>query len=190
MRDARGRLLDRDGIVLDDAICEECRGPESSAYLKLFQAKWRCMECMHFWEAALKPKPSLHSALLRARRAKLPATLTEEEWQQALEHFKQLCAYCGKNPWSCVEHATPLPPGGTTADNCVPSCGICNALKRGRTLEEMVHERSAYSRKAEAWLPALIWLRSRGRPVITAEQARQELASATEKARRKILVSG
>ena len=162
-RDARGRLLDRDGIVLDDTSCEECKGPESSAFLKLFHDKWRCSSCMYFWSEALKPKPSIRSALQRARRARLAATLTEEQWQQTLEHFDHLCAYCRKNSWRCVEHATSLPPGGTTIDNCLPSCGICNALKRGKTLEEMVNGPSTGSRKAKEWEPALAWLRSKGR---------------------------
>lgn len=176
-RDARGRLIDRDGAILDDAVCEECRGPESSAFLKLFQGKRRCATCMAFWTEESKPKPGIRSALLRARREGLPATLTEEQWEEALEHFNHVCAYCGKHPWRCVEHATPLPPGGTTIDNCVPSCSMCNSLKRGRTLEEMsVDGFSPLLMSAECWQPALAWLHSKGRPVITAEHARRELA--------------
>ena len=143
----------------------------------MFQGKWRCAACMDFWTEESKPKPGIRSALLRARRQGLPATLTEEQWQEALEHFNHVCAYCGKRPWRCVEHATPLPPGGTTVDNCVPSCSMCNSLKRGRTLEEMAVEGfSQLLMSAECWQPALVWLHSKGRPVITAEHAKRELA--------------
>lgn len=175
-RDVRGRLLDRYGVVLDDALCEECKGPESSAFLKLFHGKWRCSSCMYFWADELKPKPSIRSALQRASRAGLPATLTEKQWQETVEHFKHLCGYCRLNPWRCVEHATPLPPGGTTVSNCVPACLMCNALKRGKTPEEMVEDPGTSPGGSESWKPVLEWLRSKGRPVLTADQARRLLS--------------
>lgn len=162
-RDAHGFLVDKYGVALDDALCEECKWPVPSPTLRFVFNKYRCSCCRRFWANALKPKPSLKSALSRARRAGVSATLVDEQWQEALEHFKHLCAYCGKNPWSCVEHATPLPYGGTTIDNCVPSCAMCNALKRGKTLEEMVNGPSTYARDAKDWEPALTWLRSKGR---------------------------
>lgn len=177
-RDARGRLRDRDGGVLADTVCEECKRPESSAYLKLFQGKWRCTGCMHFWIEESKPKPGIRAALLRARREGLPATLTEEQWQETLEHFKHVCAYCGTHSWRCVEHATPLPLGGTTVDNCVPACPMCNVLKRGKTLEEMAVEGFPGGwMPAKRWQPALDWLLSKGRPVVTADQWRRQLAA-------------
>lgn len=81
---------------------------------------------------------SIKSALSRARAAKLPATLTNEEWQKTLKHFKNSCAYCGKT-WYVVEHVTSIElGGGTTADNCVPSCYSCNVWKGSRTLEDML----------------------------------------------------
>ena len=162
-RDEKGCLLDRLGRVLNDTLCEECREPTPSPFLKMFHGKRRCSSCMYFWMEALKPKPSLQGALGRARRAGLPATLTEEQWQQTLEHFSHLCAYCRKKPWRNVEHATSLPSGGTTVDNCLPACSVCNALKRGKTLEEMVNGPNTYSRDAKDWEPALAWLRSKGR---------------------------
>jgi hypothetical protein len=162
-RDARGSLCDDMGILVDDAVCEECCEPTPTALIKFFHGKARCESCRYFWKAALKPKPSLKSARGRARARGLPATLTEDQWQETLEHFNHLCAYCGKQPWRCVEHATPLPPGGTTINNCLPACGVCNSLKRGKTLEDMVNGPSTYAREAQAWEPALLWLRSKGR---------------------------
>lgn len=102
--------------------------------------------------------PGIRNALSRARLFKLPATLTEEQWQRTLQHFNHACAYCGSPAWYCVEHATPLPPGGTTVTNCLPACIKCNTAKRGKTLEEMVE-----MRWPGAWNAALRWLRENGR---------------------------
>jgi 5-methylcytosine-specific restriction endonuclease McrA len=67
----------------------------------------------------------------RAKKANLPATLTLEEWIEALEYFQWKCAYCQKNGYTILEHYIPLGHGkGTTADNCVPACGSCNNIKQ------------------------------------------------------------
>jgi len=102
--------------------------------------------------------PGIRNALARARLFRLPATLTEEQWQLTLHRFNHACAYCGSLARSCVEHATPLPPGGTTFTNCLPACGRCNNAKRGKTLEEMVE-----LRLPGTWDAALRWLRENGR---------------------------
>jgi hypothetical protein len=175
-RDARGFLIDKYGIALDDAVCAECKAPVPAPTLKHFLGKERCSCCRYVWEQEIKPKPAIKIALQRARRAGLPATLTEEQWQETLQHFKHCCGYCGLNPWRCVEHATPLPPGGTTVSNCVPACLMCNALKRGKTPEEMVEDPGTSPGGGESWIPALEWLRSKGRPVLTADQAKRLLS--------------
>jgi 5-methylcytosine-specific restriction endonuclease McrA len=66
----------------------------------------------------------------RAKHARLPATLTVEQWISTLEYFKWKCAYCG-GKYELLEHFIPLSHGkGTTWDNCVPSCSRCNVLKQ------------------------------------------------------------
>lgn len=75
----------------------------------------------------------VNSHLLRARRAGLPATLTIEQWFYTLEFFGGFCAYCQRKPGIILEHFIPLSlGGGTTSDNCIPSCYSCNARKRDR----------------------------------------------------------
>jgi site-specific recombinase XerD/5-methylcytosine-specific restriction endonuclease McrA len=81
---------------------------------------------------------SLKLALREATWAKLPATLTAEEWLRAIVAFEGACAYCGRSAANTVEHATPLSRGGgTTKGNCVPSCKACNGIKQNRTLDEL-----------------------------------------------------
>jgi len=58
----------------------------------------------------------------------LPPTLTIDDWQQALDHFGNRCAYCGE---VCdqlhQEHFIPMAKGGgLTRDNIIPACPDCN----------------------------------------------------------------
>jgi hypothetical protein len=72
----------------------------------------------------------LESQLTKARYLQAEATLTLIEWLDTLHHFRWQCAYCGERPFQVMSHVTPLPAGGTTADNCVPACYPCIRLKR------------------------------------------------------------
>ncbi len=67
---------------------------------------------------------------LRSRNAGLPATLTIEEWLNILERFDRLCAYCQQKPFELMDHLIPhFEGGGSTAENCVPACRVCNSRK-------------------------------------------------------------
>lgn len=120
-----------------------------------WQLKHVCESC-HIKIPSRPPASGIRSALSRARQAKAPATLTEQQWQRTVDHFEDRCAYCG-GPWCLVEHATALPRGGTTIDNCLPACESCNNTKRNLTIEEL--------RPTDRVLKALAWLRSCGRPL-------------------------
>jgi 5-methylcytosine-specific restriction endonuclease McrA len=112
-----------------------------------------CVEAA-FDRPSTPPSNGIRSALARARRAGLPATLTEAEWTATVAHFNDRCALCG-GPWSVVEHATSISlGGGTTAANCYPACVHCNNEKRSTELEYMDGERIDAT---------LEWLRSQGR---------------------------
>ena len=78
----------------------------------------------------------------RARTRNLPATLTQQEWEELLETYNHSCAYCG-TPESALrkklhqEHVIPVVQGGGyTKDNIVPACSHCNHTKSGRTPEQ------------------------------------------------------
>jgi len=86
----------------------------------------------------------------RALEVLLPATLTLDQWLIALEYFSVpnkdglycwSCVYCRRNlnGQFTVEHWLPISlGGGTTANNCVPSCSTCNMLKGVLTGEEFL----------------------------------------------------
>ncbi len=71
----------------------------------------------------------------RARKFNVPATLTLAEWDSIVKHFNAMCAYCG-GIYECLEHYRPIPTGGTTKDNCLPSCRKCNSTKGNKTPEK------------------------------------------------------
>lgn len=109
--------------------------------------QWQCDRCAFDRAAKYQRRQAgrlapdrLDQALDRARHAGAPATLTMREWLATVRHFDGLCAYCGEADYEVIEHATPLPRGGTTAANCLPACTACNNRKGDRDLAAWAHE--------------------------------------------------
>ncbi len=130
------------------------------------------------WRQDAPPTHGIKSALGRALSRNLEATLTNEEWGHTLAFFEHRCAYCCQKVWCLVDHVTALDRGGgTTLDNCLPSCGSCNRYKGPRTLEELIlrvkvrndrdgREAQLYSAVTPDNLSrALAYLREHGRPL-------------------------
>ena len=67
----------------------------------------------------------------RARKKKLPDTLTKDEWQNIVDQHFDRCHYCGKKTNDLhQEHKIPVSKGGGyTKDNIVPACKSCNSSK-------------------------------------------------------------
>ena len=96
-----------------------------------------CSACEHarLTTPSRPPRNGLQSAIARARRARLPATLTDAEWARTIAFFDDRCALCG-GAWCLVEHALPIElGGGTTIGNCLPACVSCNVRKGKRALD-------------------------------------------------------
>lgn len=128
----------------DTPFCHEC------AQQVLAEHTFACDACGHDFHARTPPSPfnicpecespgmalamsSLAAQLLRARRLNLPATLTPREWLDTLEYFDWRCAYCGRADFAAMDHFIPVTKGGgTTRNNCVPSCVSCNSIKGGK----------------------------------------------------------
>lgn len=74
----------------------------------------------------------------RARMACLPCDLTVEQWNNALVWFNGRCAYCGEQMDVAVqEHFVPVTlGGGTSLDNIIPSCSLCNSKKHAAMPED------------------------------------------------------
>jgi 5-methylcytosine-specific restriction endonuclease McrA len=69
----------------------------------------------------------------KARKRKLAATLTREQWVSIKKHFDNRCAYCGKEKALTQEHFIPLVDGGEyTHNNILPACRSCNCSKNNK----------------------------------------------------------
>ena len=75
-----------------------------------------------------------------AQKAKLPATLTEQDWMDILEEHNCSCAYCGtRKELLHQEHKVPLSRGGGyTKENIIPACPSCNSRKGTKTYNEFM----------------------------------------------------
>jgi len=86
-----------------------------------------------------------------ARKAQLPSSFTEEDWQRALDYFDGCCAVCGRPPGLfhtiAMDHWIPLASSdcpGHIVTNVIPLChGIdgCNNSKRDRDALEWAVEK-------------------------------------------------
>jgi 5-methylcytosine-specific restriction endonuclease McrA len=90
--------------------------------------------------------------LQRAIEHGCPATLTVTEWLDTLNQFNWRCAYCG-GVYEALEHILPITlGGGTTKENCVPACWVCNVIKSGRHPDVLIALGQGLARH---WKPAL-----------------------------------
>jgi 5-methylcytosine-specific restriction endonuclease McrA len=65
----------------------------------------------------------------RTRNMNLEASLTLPQWIATLDYFGWRCAY-GNHHYEALDHFLPVAlKGGTSIDNCVPSCQHCNSQK-------------------------------------------------------------
>lgn len=144
-------------------VCVDCGEPAEIATPRFVLLCHGCADARDAARAAAPSSPptwGLQNALSRARRTRVPATLTPEEWNATVVHFANRCAYCG-GPWCIVEHATGLRlGGGTTKDNCLPACDECNRIKAGRPIEAL---RGLSDFDATRLKRAIAWLVSHGR---------------------------
>ena len=87
--------------------------------------------CPICWHPSIRDEITrIRNAINRAKRAGVIATLTLVEWLETLDDFNGKCAYCGQGQFEILEHFIPISHGGgTTVNNCIPSCGSCNVKK-------------------------------------------------------------
>lgn len=95
----------------------------------------------------------------RAVKAKLPRTLTSEQWNVMKLHFDNSCSYCGMTEEEHLkkfsevlhqDHFVPLKNGGEyTHNNIVPACRSCNSSKHDKDFFEWYPTRESYSKQRE-----------------------------------------
>jgi 5-methylcytosine-specific restriction endonuclease McrA len=122
-----------------EQTCVYCGIPCSSGHGPTAGA---CTECfLHYSDLSNE----VSSQRARALKCGLPATLTIRQWKAITDHFHGKCAYCQKvddrlKYGVLIEHFIPISlGGGTTKENCVPSCYTCNGKKRHLHPSEVVH---------------------------------------------------
>lgn len=109
------------------ATCVICGQPFDATVYNVHHAKY-CPE--HRYLRAIASKIGAHNKRTQAQG--LPSTLTLSEWLETLEIYNHKCIYCGE-PWEEIEHKIPVTKGGgTTRENCAPSCRQCNRSKGNR----------------------------------------------------------
>ena len=106
---------------------------ESLAHRRVYLRQWR----KEHPEENRKRRRS-EGSRRRAQLAGSVSSLTESQWQSAIDWFESRCAYCGITGVPLQqEHVIPLAAGGAhIAGNVVPACCRCNASKCDRPLEE------------------------------------------------------
>jgi len=67
---------------------------------------------------------------IRARSLRAEASLTLIEWLSIVDAYQWKCAYCKEKPFEVMHHIVPLPEGGTSCYNCLPSCHSCSNRSR------------------------------------------------------------
>lgn len=88
----------------------------------------------------------------RARKKRLPATLTLNQWRACKEVFNHSCAYCGKPSKRLQqEHFIAVTIGGNyTINNIIPACKSCNSSKQDRDFFDWYPKQPFYSKRREA----------------------------------------
>ncbi len=147
------------------ANCKECcKKQRKLSYAKnrellIKQAKrWRAKNGAE-WREENRKLLNKRGQERRAKKKRLPHTLTVEQWTNTKKYFNDSCAYCGiseqehREKYEQVlhqEHIIPLSKGGGyTKNNIIPSCHRCNASKGDGYLNDWYHTQEYYTNKRE-----------------------------------------
>lgn len=129
-----------------DSRCKKCqnaflkqRRKEKGLELLEVRRAWRKANAErlrqqdNLYREANREKMRVNEANRRARKRKLPDTLTEEEVLGILEAFNGKCAFCDAKA-EHLDHFIPLVTecGGTIKENIIPLCQPMNSSKHGR----------------------------------------------------------
>jgi len=91
-------------------------------------------------------KFNVTNQIRRTRKHLLSSTLTNEQWNNVIKHFKGLCAYCGEKQKLTIEHFVPVSNFGELAvNNVLPVCITCNCSKNNRDFSVWYPKQKFYS---------------------------------------------
>ena len=112
-------------------ICETCGFTFENMYVSKNENEYGvCKPCREIFPVEFL---RVRGQLSRTRKLGLKSNLTLGQWVDTLKEYKFSCAYCGGG-FEQLDHVLPVSlGGGTTKDNCVPSCKKCNRKKHNST---------------------------------------------------------
>ncbi len=165
---ARQRQWHKTNREEENERCRQWRGAHLDYFRHASQqyySKHREKRLAYFsqWRRDYPERCSVYDHRRRARKANLPATLTETEWQGILEKHDHCCAYCDRDDLPLErEHKIPVSRGGGyTAENIVPACLSCNRRKGAKTYDEFLEllagEKGVESDKLSLAPPGVHW---------------------------------
>src|SRR5665648_822068 len=137
--------------------CKKC-GESKEATTEFFYASKTnkdrlSAECTRRYRGCHKDNINILAQRRRTRKLKLPATLTNEQWEIIKQKFGNKCAYCGKEKPLAQEHFLAISKGGEyTADNIIPACQSCNSSKGMRFFFDWYPKFAHYSKVREKTL--------------------------------------
>jgi hypothetical protein len=86
---------------------------------------------------AERAKRQAYNQTRKGRKRKNGGSVAPNDWVRLVRRFNGLCAYCGVQPSTSMDHVIPLSRGGRhTIGNVLPTCVSCNSTKRNRLLIE------------------------------------------------------
>jgi len=98
-----------------------------------------------------KGKTNILTQKYRAKKRKLPSTLTSKQWEEIKQYFNNNCCYCGKKLPLEQEHFLALSSDGEyTINNIVPACRSCNSSKGARNFFSWYPKHKSYNSKRES----------------------------------------
>ena len=102
------------------------------------------------WRKANPEKVRQYCHEFKARRLKLPHTLTLAQWEQIKKDFNNACCYCGEEKPLAQEHFLALSKGGEYShSNIIPACRSCNSSKSNKDFFEWYPNFRNYSKARE-----------------------------------------
>jgi len=112
--------------------------------------KQKMTEYFDQYRKSNRDKCNILHQLYKAKKRELPHTFTFKHWENAKQHFNNLCAYCGQEEPLTQDHFIALKGGGEySINNIVPVCRRCNCSKNAQDFFTWYPKQSFYSKQRE-----------------------------------------
>lgn len=101
------------------------------------QNKEKHRQLSNKWRMENKEQFNIIVRRYQHKKRSVKFNFTENDWNVALNHFGNKCAYCGKNGKLQKEHVIPVSKNGPfIPSNVIPACASCNVSKLDKDLDD------------------------------------------------------